>query len=171
MCFRNLQSRKKRFRHASNIKKVDVDSTLRCKQVCDLSWVSLLSSTTSKSPPPSFSLKPLRWYLSSFNFYFFNPAETASFVSWPISEGNGRHLGNVANYSQLGLVSCAEQNRDMTLRGRVSRSPRVPAYQRFHLILPIFGVGFLVGLGHWILVAELSHAKRAQRSTMGKKIG
>ena len=112
MCFLNLQSRKKRFRDASNIKKVDVDGTLRYKQVGDLSWVSLISSTTSKSLPPSFSLKPLRWYLSSFNFYFFNPAETASFVSWPISEGNGRHLGNVVNYSQLGLMSCAVQNRE-----------------------------------------------------------
>ena len=33
-----------------------------------------------KISSPSFSLKPLRWYLSSFNFYFLNPAETASFA-------------------------------------------------------------------------------------------
>ena len=62
----------------------------------------------------------------------------------------------------------AKQEHD--LKRSVSRSRRVAAYQRFNLILPIFGVGFLVGLGPCILVAELSRAKRAQRSTMGKKI-
>ena len=40
----------------------------------------------------------------------------------------------------------AKQRND--LKRSVSRSPKVSAYQRFHLILPIFGVGFLVGLGH-----------------------